>query len=410
MSRAYALKKHKFSRAEAWRKWSHKRTTEEEDKTYEVQDEDDMPRTAKEKKTRRSSSAGASTRRKKSRKSKSRSKRSSSHGAKRGKRSKQKFKRKYVHPTWFKTLCKQNPVDPIEMLYGQALDSTTTNTQFYAATFLHRSIQDITNVMSSLLGLNASTNPTKGAQYAYMSDFKRIHTFKNNNQFTRVKLFLYRLQPRREGSSSASQLLMVQQSNNYNSAFQLNPPLMQQPFVQDAKVPQGATALNFSFPGITPYDFPTLTRLFKIRPYKVWWQSPIPARKPKARHYGYIEPGEQLSFMVKRLKPYMMSYDKYGIDVTTPSSVGTLYEWLKETPLLLIRMEGTVAHSIATPANVVLGNKGLDYYSIIDYNQVSFSAQGRTTGTYTTNIPTVANTDVEQGIVVVGTENKEVVD
>ena len=101
-----------------------------------------------------------------------------------------------------------------------------------------------------------------------------------------------------------------------------------------------------------------LTRMCKISRMKVKW--PDGSFKSK----GVLDPGQEIVFTCKSLKPFSLSYDKYGLTNATGSVLSQAYDALVQTPLILVKKSGVLTHSDSEVANVNFVNTG---FARIDY-------------------------------------------
>lgn len=315
-------------------------------------------------------------------------------------------------PGWFKTLARQQTPIRVDGRYSAALHQIAAITTISLATnAIHQralGIDQIWSAMNCSIAANSAAVAANNANKIYISDIVRMHEWRNNCSHATVHVTFYSLSPRRDfpvNSTTGALLTMVPPvTNNENGGGSVvNPTLLDRQLSDMGLANAGAIYTNkITQEDIqwTPFMVPGLASLFKIKLLKVQGPTGI-----KAAHV--LQPGEQCMYLGKRRKPYMCSFNKYGLDAHQADSIQTLYVMLKETGFILVHIHGTPAHDASNPlTRVAEGESSLDYVQKWRFKLWNFQTQIPQTVNVTANTISFAGA-AEQTDVVTAVEGPQ---
>lgn len=275
-------------------------------------------------------------------------------------------------PYWFRTLTKQLDSNKYVNEYAAKLTASIGQCN-WATHYKHLSIMDIQHGINQLTNAYNSTgasNPNVILNKGYISDHVRKHTWRNSTQFGEVDLQFYQLVARRDypnytiSTASLGDLpdLAPPSSDAYTAGgHRLSPSFMN---LAANQVPTSfgpsTTIIQTGNLAYTPWMNPMLSRMFKIKPLKV----DGPSGHSSNQH---LLPGSECSFVGKKSKPYMVSLSKFGIfqneagGSAAAFQMATMYQFLRETPLILVKLKGSVAHDTSSGTSIDRGPVWVDY-------------------------------------------------
>lgn len=216
-------------------------------------------------------------------------------------------------------------------------------------------VQATLDVVTATKLSTAQTNVALDSARYYMYDFETVHTWRNN-YISPVMLQVWALYPRRDLPSfvnaNSAWTFTPPTTFNYVDCAVTNPSGWTDPLIDNATA-VGTSVMTYADPNYTPFMNTVLTHCFKIRKAYIRVNG-------KRMHTAQLRPGEQASFMYKRRKPIMWSWNKLFMG-KSGTKVGDEWECLRETPLLLMQTMGVVTHDHTTTTNVATGTAFLDY-------------------------------------------------
>lgn len=326
-----------------------------------------------------------------------------------------------VYPKWFKDFLKLNVPTQLTGL-GSGRMQNDAEQCYYSIWCDHTPIM-YDNAIITGQGAGAAVagpNSTTNTQKTYLYNVSRIHRWRNNTSFTACKLYFYKCWPRRDetrsvlgGGAQQPSLSPVNSNAATGTGVFLKDPVLVQQGTTDDVVPPTVTGIagftftgspeNFTDPAVSPYKLTKVVASWKVKPLKVKWPS------GKVASAGELLSGQSVEYRTQRRKPMLLSRAKFGLSnvAANEGMISNTYAVLRTTPIILLRMQGTVSHSVADDAKVSLGSAEVDYRSDWTYNVLRVFQASVMFGTYTNGDAIV--TDPEQANEMDGKMETEVV-
>lgn len=259
-------------------------------------------------------------------------------------------------PKWMKTLLMFHKPSIYTGIQAKNMDLATVGTQTAFFGWLGRSMADIQAILDNLNLLNGATsgaNASRNSGSAYQYDMMWSHRWRNNSNGP-VVLRFWKLYPRRDMPAKQTGMdfpgLTPAFGYGYGDCLVQDPNGWTQPFL-DMATPVGALNFTASHLGVTPFMNPSLVRAFKVKKCYVQFEG-------RKQHNVTMKQGTECGLTVKKLRPYAATFSKFGMISTQANSIGQAYQCLKETPLIMIQMEGIIVHD---SLNLDRINKGIGY-------------------------------------------------
>jgi hypothetical protein len=305
----------------------------------------------------------------------------------------------YKYPKWFTTLAKGYvPNKALGTYYAQVNCGIDATLGF--SFWKHMSVMDIDN---TLIGWEAKTANATSSQNSgtgsgnayktYLCNLVRTTEMRNASPAD-LHLQFFALYPRRDmpvsqGATACPQIAPLA-SNAPGDCVITNPIMWTQPFTDQPIAPDAAnivtaagSKIGYNNPAVTPYMNPTLCQAFKIRRIKV----SFPDGKKSS---GILHIGDTVRFSGTRKAPFMVSYNKFGLDAEAAYVVRNQWEVMRQTPLIFCLMRGTPSHDTTVKTNVGLGAGYLDIVQRCHYEVYQFSSVVPTTMNFINSVPSVS--------------------
>lgn len=270
-------------------------------------------------------------------------------------------------PSWFKAITRLVAPTRISGQYGQNIGGLA-NTKHSFTMWKHLSLLDIQNVLTAgLVGQSSLTTPSNNAMKTYLAGLHRTHNIRNAENGGACHLEFYQLKPRRDIPANYSSPIAPTCTNAYGtSGVIVDPTMFKQPFLDEQKYTGSNTGsatntMLYTDVSVTPFMSPPMCSMFKIVPYKVKW----PSGDSKAD--GVLLPGEQLIIRNQYRGPMLCSWNKFGLDASVSGTMANTWEVLKETPLIMCFVKGTVAHDTVSASIIGTCRFDLDYYQNYEF-------------------------------------------
>jgi len=277
-----------------------------------------------------------------------------------------------------------------------------SNSKATFTSWLHISPLEIQNTLTAGLAHSTSSSAAnRDANKVYLTDFQRVHKWRNNTQNSALQFTFWLLKPRKAlpsfngavsgGAAVHGPAIAPAYNRDYVAGCVNSQPTMYVQDFKDASVLTGAVPLGATEQTVTPFMSPTLCSNFKIKKFFVTRSD------GKKGHSFTMQPGEECHHVAKfgYRRPLMCSYNKFDMNAENSENM-IKWECLKNTPLIFMQLSGTVSHTGGeTPSSAIgLGLGNMDYVQELHWKIYAAQQYPTTYGNFMTNVP--AMTDPEQ--------------
>lgn len=321
----------------------------------------------------------------------------------------------YKFPKWFVDLLKQQTPSALASQKTFDCRNASAGSKQWFSAFKCKSMNDISHTTQTAgLVTSAASTPASNAYKAYMYNYVRKHTWRNNQGKTSAVMSFYQCIPRNDIPIAGATLACAPALSDEvkETACLQDPPAYTQGFTDAAAMViggGGASPVKITYDAheTTPYMSGVWCRQFKTTPMKVKWPDGTYSSR------GTLATGQQIELTCKSTKPLMCSMDKWNLDSSNGSSlVGNVYRVLRITPLILFTVEGVESHADATPTDINFGIAGIDYQTVSKWDVMRYSQTQKALNTWDTAggaaAPNGRNvTDPEAGVEPIATDEKE---
>lgn len=291
--------------------------------------------------------------------------------------------------------------------YGQGISAQTaaagsvfTNPSTIFTLWKNLSLMDIQlaldfGVQSTNSG--GTTTPAANDRRTFIHGIERKHMFRNSTTGGEIQIQFYQLHARRDlpaetaaGGGQIAPTITPPMTVDYTTGGALvSPTLWSRPFTDEAVATPTLTKIGANMWNVTPFMNPMITRQFKISRLKVSGPNGLSAIQT-------LQPGQECSYVGKRLKPIGVSFNKYNMSGASAVNVNGMWECLRETPVIFCILRGTQAHDSAA-ASIVAGQHAaigtgsafIDYFQTYNLKVTTPTPVNKTTLFATTGLPTL---------------------